>query len=1328
MDAEEDKREVEGDSTHRDAPLDMPLDGPLVIFFAAIGAFVIAVLEFVWRLVLSAVWFVKGMFTQPSKTFPAAVRNTKLFFKRAAFNGSALYEEFSTNVPRPLRLLLALLSVAFVIVYVNSKAFRSQHAPESDAVRRMTLGGVDEYRRRIAAELDEIPPATATPAVTGSPSMLSWFRGKIWGTQAPAETRAPPPTPRWHYNTEAGKWEFAGGDDADATGPERDQGFATRDPSGGEGEGLRPDLDDGEGLDDWGGEGRQREDQQNQQPQEQDGVDRWGGFDDEQPRAQEKRRRRKRRVPLDDDDLEAAIDRTVRDDMEEADQLKRKIETIKERDKLGELRSTLGELYERRKLRQQIQNEYEWADEQEARRELVRERERAKWRDEDLGHRRRRRASGHFSDGAEDDGESDTPPKGLATGIYDDSKAVGFRRDGCQKPPVTVVPYGEFISSAVFQPDYAYVTYVSSAEYVQGAAVLMHSIALTGSQYSRAVMVTTEINERDRSLLSSIAQVIEVDRVQHPHYISNAHYRDTFTKLRIWELAMFRKVVYIDVDVVIVRNIDDLFDLNEWYVPMDAEQSRYSTGMMVCEPSLTTFDDMMEKLQSTHVSMELPDLLFLKEYFDNKNKLEAANPPPPQYGYYGMPPPPPPKRINIIPRWYQVYQEEFGSEYKTYLTARKQRITIYDRRIHGIHYPGNGKPWHNFGTYWAKYKDHLCRWADAEQFIYEPRFMWYVHYAWMKSTLKAATGSVAFDFEAGGGQIKLSDWVTAQKSTPAPPVYGSYNNYRSYGYNNNPQPQYGTNNGNGQPQANSYNSYNSRYGQSNYGTPQPPAALSTPAPTTAAPVPNSPETWLAESCKVRRSISLLSDGGSGSTSDEGADELGSSSDGAEAVRKVAAKRSLLQVFQGLEEGGEPQQADDAGNDAVADNDDSAQDTAGYDEVQDLRDSEPELDKDGDDGGSSGGSASSSGDGGSVVVVDLTTLDPLAVLLPQSWSGVDLEPYKWIVTWCTAKKLHAKSDSACGMDSYVAQYSGGLCRTNFAEDLSLHTIFTQTAEGSDEIAGVVLRSSVKLTYPPRRKVIEVVVRCDPSMESESEAALDTHPNASRVVVDSVRPPHDRRYTLRLRSRCACAGGCGEAKASLQTTASSAPTTKKSSGPVMTPAVLAWAKDTFSDPNSPFPAGSVFGKCLGASVSACLEEAGCDYVISQSQCTPSVGTEWILVSGAVSGKFSDCSHAGGNAIEPVTSEQCFVKASAAGANVVNYVEWPPEQRGKSQLPPPPPGQTITGGCYFKTCPLGTLYRGLPSLKKAAAADERGFDVYFRNPYYMSDTDAAEFEGSG
>lgn len=315
----------------------------------------------------------------------------------------------------------------------------------------------------------------------------------------------------------------------------------------------------------------------------------------------------------------------------------------------------------------------------------------------------------------------------------------------------TFVPFGVYCKGGPGVPatcgdrsSYAYVTFVSSKEFVPAAATLMFSVAASGSSFARAFCVTKDISEGDLATLRLIGDIIVIENIESPHRIALDRYRNTFTKLRIWQLTMYRKILYFDSDVIVTRNMDHLFDLEEWGVPMDADQNRYSTGMMLCEPNLDTFDAMMKALAITKTSMEFPDLFFLQAFFDDPKQS---------------------KKIHLIPRWYQVYNEEFhGKLFRGYLTNENRPLTIYDSRVHGIHYPGDDKPWHTYAADAVKFQPYLCRWRqEVESLRSEPNFYWFVNHELMIAAVgRLRCGSSLFDHQRRE-PIVLEWWVAQQR-------------------------------------------------------------------------------------------------------------------------------------------------------------------------------------------------------------------------------------------------------------------------------------------------------------------------------------------------------------------------------------------------------------------------------------------------------------------------------------------------------------------------------------------------------------------------------------
>ena len=454
----------------------------------------------------------------------------------------------------------------------------------------------------------------------------------------------------------------------------------------------------------------------------------------------------------------------------EVKELKRQLrlsqkQLLAEKEKL-ELREQLD------RVTREIDDARRWEHEKAAQVLKEKERQRDRWDEDDAEHRRwRHRTERRRAKDLEEEEEwmarrRAAPPQSPAVagggggGVQRSaggSVAVAGAGGGegeCPGMAVPNVPHYAEAKVSIEVPEYAYATFVTTADFVIPAAVLMHSIAVSGTKYARVVAVTATISDNDIAILSTFAEVVRVKHVPPPRYVENERYRETFTKLRIWQLTKWKKLFYIDTDVLVVRNMDDVFDLTQWAVPMDALNDRYSTGMMLVEPSLETFQDMIADLKTTHVSMELPDLLFLKDFFDRRKDRVT---------------------INILPRWLQVYQEEFGMNHITYLTRDKTVLRIFDPRVRGIHYPGNSKPFDNIGKLQNRWTHLLCDWANREEIAFEPQFLWLWGYELMRRDLNVRSNVPFFTHERGKliTDIEEAPEKTEAPLTEAPPPYES---------------------------------------------------------------------------------------------------------------------------------------------------------------------------------------------------------------------------------------------------------------------------------------------------------------------------------------------------------------------------------------------------------------------------------------------------------------------------------------------------------------------------------------------------------------------------
>ena len=101
---------------------------------------------------------------------------------------------------------------------------------------------------------------------------------------------------------------------------------------------------------------------------------------------------------------------------------------------------------------------------------------------------------------------------------------------------------------------------------------------------------------------------------------------DNFCKLALWQLAEYRRVVFLDADTLVVRNIDKLFGYPEFCAAPNlyetlADMHRLNSGVFVAKPSAATYDAMLAQLDAPGVFWRRTDQTFLEHYFPDWHGL-----------------------------------------------------------------------------------------------------------------------------------------------------------------------------------------------------------------------------------------------------------------------------------------------------------------------------------------------------------------------------------------------------------------------------------------------------------------------------------------------------------------------------------------------------------------------------------------------------------------------------------------------------------------------------------------------------------------------------------
>ncbi|KAF8038775.1 hypothetical protein BT93_B1354 [Corymbia citriodora subsp. variegata] len=212
----------------------------------------------------------------------------------------------------------------------------------------------------------------------------------------------------------------------------------------------------------------------------------------------------------------------------------------------------------------------------------------------------------------------------------------------------------------------AYATVLHSSEaYVCGAISLAQSIRRTGSTKDLVLLADDSITDRSLEGLQAAGwKIWRIQRIRSPNAKKGAYNEWNFSKLRVWQLKQYDKLIFIDADLVVLRNIDEFFI----YPQLSAAPNNgvlFNSGIMVIEPSTCVFEDLMSKSFKLD-SYNGGDQGFLNEFFTWWHRL--------------------PRRLNYL---------------KIFERPKDEEHTIPDN-LSTVHFLGL-KPW-------MCYRDYDCNW------------------------------------------------------------------------------------------------------------------------------------------------------------------------------------------------------------------------------------------------------------------------------------------------------------------------------------------------------------------------------------------------------------------------------------------------------------------------------------------------------------------------------------------------------------------------------------------------------------------------------------------
>ena len=175
--------------------------------------------------------------------------------------------------------------------------------------------------------------------------------------------------------------------------------------------------------------------------------------------------------------------------------------------------------------------------------------------------------------------------------------------------------------------NYSYVSLLTNDSYSYGIVLLVESMERVKTKYPLHVLVTENVSAATLELLNQLKVTYElVDYIPITEEIYEFNkkinaplantWKNCWTKFRIFDQTQFDKIIFLDADIMLLKNIDHLFTKPHMTAALDGEYfnlwpgwDHFNSGCLVLEPSHEEFEKILNYAMSLKVE-DLPNYVF----------------------------------------------------------------------------------------------------------------------------------------------------------------------------------------------------------------------------------------------------------------------------------------------------------------------------------------------------------------------------------------------------------------------------------------------------------------------------------------------------------------------------------------------------------------------------------------------------------------------------------------------------------------------------------------------------------------------------------------------
>lgn len=223
-----------------------------------------------------------------------------------------------------------------------------------------------------------------------------------------------------------------------------------------------------------------------------------------------------------------------------------------------------------------------------------------------------------------------------------------------------------------------YLTVFTDTKYLPGLRALKKSLLKTNTKYKLVVLIPT--SEKDiflpvlekNKILDSFCEVklYSNEILEHSKNITSHYWSKTFFKLAIFDLKEYEKIVFLDSDMMILNNIDNLFDAEPFSAVIAGKSlnSNYvslNSGLMVIKPDHIFFTKCLSLIDSVVAERKKNDL-----FTGDQDIIKKA-----------------------LPLWNENKALHLDETYNCFFECANFVRKTSTSKIHIVHFVGAIKPW-----------------------------------------------------------------------------------------------------------------------------------------------------------------------------------------------------------------------------------------------------------------------------------------------------------------------------------------------------------------------------------------------------------------------------------------------------------------------------------------------------------------------------------------------------------------------------------------------------------------------------------------------------------